>query len=818
MKLPSKKFGIRVAAAAARSVGVALAFAIFAAALLGSAPVWSQSAAVLSLVAVTTDTTAEGGDDLELRIGLPPSDVGSRVEVELTVIGTAVRGTDYSLIAAAPGLRIMLGTGGNSTLTLVVESAPAELSLRLRPRADDRISQGDRRLSLRLSRYRVEPASGAALDLTILDDEPPTVQQLRVGQNRDFACVVLNGGSVRCAGNDRDGKATPPPDLAPVAQLALGVGYSCALTVSGRVRCWGFAGNGRTSPPGDLEQVVQLVSSSAHSCALTALGQLRCWGFNFQNRAMPPEDDQGPFAQMAGGNAHNCALTVGGEVHCWGNNENGRATPPTGLDQVAQIGVGEAHSCALTVGGEVHCWGNNGNGRATPPMDLGKVVQLAVSFRHTCALTVGGQVRCWGSNASGRSTPPDNLGRVVQLAAGQDHTCARTDSGQLRCWGGIVIAVSSLPAGLVTAVDFYGICALLAEGSVYCGSGSQLIPPGLGAGGVVMSVWPRQLQLGQRAAIHFSDLRGRAAEAFTARFEVFGEGAADIGSYYRLLDSDGTPLVAEPDGSYRLEEGDAPMAWLEALVGGQGQPLRLYVLPLDPVPSGRRTAQRVELVNPEPFVGSLTLRMHGGARQLLTAAGMARVPLQLSLADSDGSPLSETSVFTARLQGMVSGDATVVPAGPFAITASDTVAGTAELMVIFGESAETTLHFSVAEPSTGTVLISMPTALRVTRLAPPDLDVDEDDRVGAEDVVLLLRFLSAGPDSPSSLEAGLQQRLESLLPEEDVVDLRLDLDGNSLVEPTDVRFLLRYLAGLRGLALGENVQPEHVEAVFPPNR
>ena len=503
MKLPAEEFGIRVAAAAARSVGVALAFAIFAAALLGSAPVWSQSAAVLSLVAVTTDTTAEGGDDLELRIGLPPSDVGSRVEIELTVIGTALAGSDYTLVAATPELEIMLGTGGNSTLTLSVDSAPAELNLRLRPRADDRISQGDRLLSLRISRYRVEPASGGtadlppALDLTIRDDEPPTVQQLRVGQNRDFACVVLNGGSVRCAGNDRDGKATPPADLAPVVQLALNVNHVCAVTVSGRVHCWGFAGNGRTSPPGDLEQVVQLVLGSAHSCALTVLGQLRCWGFNSQGRAMPPGDDQGPFAQMAGGDAHNCALTVGGEVHCWGNNENGRATPPMDLGKVAQIGVGEAHSCALTVGGEVHCWGNNRDGQATPPMDLGKVVQLAVSRRHTCALTVGGQVRCWGHNGNGRSTPQDDLGRVVQLAAGQDHTCARTDSGQLRCWGGIVIAVSSLPAGLVTAVDFYGICALLAEGSVYCRGNSRLIPPGLRAGGVVMSVWPRQLQLGQ---------------------------------------------------------------------------------------------------------------------------------------------------------------------------------------------------------------------------------------------------------------------------------------------------------------------------------
>ena len=792
MKLPAEKFGIRVAAAAARSVSIALAFAIFAAALLGSAPVWSQSAAVLSLVAVTTDTTAEGGDDLELRIGLPLSPVGRRVEIELIGSGTAVRGTDYSLIAATPGLRIMLGDEVNSTITLVVESAPAELRLRLRPRADNRISQGDRRLNLRLSHYRVVPEIGGttdlppALDLTILDDELPTAQQIQMGgaSFKDFACVLLNGASVRCWGDVTE-LDRPPANLGPVAQLAVGRTHSCALTVSGEVRCWGSDELGESSPPADLGPVTQLAGGRFHSCAVTVSGQVRCWGANFSAQSSPP-DDLGPVAQLGLGDSHSCVLTVSGVVRCWGSNGDGRSTPPDDLGLAIQLAVGYLHACALTVSGEVHCWGNDSNSLSSPPDDLGPVEQLAGGRFHSCAVTISGQVRCWGSRASDRlsvpSLPPSG---VKDIVAGWTSSCALLTAGSVRCWGG------SLDSG---------------------------VPEGLQPGDIVMSVLPQQLKVGQRAAIRFADLR-ETTGAFTARIEVFGEGAADVGRYYRLLDRDGmTPLVAEADGSYRLGMGDSPMAWLEALEGGQGQPLILYVLPLDPVPSLRRVAQPVELVNPEPFSGSLILRMHGGARQLLTAAGMAQVPLRLSLADSDGKPLNRLSVFTVRLQGMVSGDATVVPAGPFEITASDTVAGTAELMVIFGDSAETTLHFSVAEPSTGTVLISMPTALRVTR-ARPVLDVDEDDRVGTEDVIALIRFVGAGPDSPSSLEAGLQQRLESLFPEEeDVVDLRLDLNGDGLVEPTDVRFLLRYLAGLRGSALGEGVRQRQVEAVFQPNR
>ena len=51
-----------------------------------------------------------------------------------------------------------------------------------------------------------------------------------------------------------------------------------------------------------------------------------------------------------------------------------------------------------------------------------------------------------------------------------------------------------------------------------------------------MSVLPRQLLFGQRAAIRFAVL-GETTEAFSARIEIFGDGTAEFGSYYRLLDS-----------------------------------------------------------------------------------------------------------------------------------------------------------------------------------------------------------------------------------------------------------------------------------------
>ena len=686
--------GVGVAGRLLRSAGIVLACAVFASALLGSAPAWSQSlsASVLTFVAATTDTTTEGGDDVELSIGLPQSHVGSRVEIELTVISTALAGSDYTLVAADSTPAITLGTGQNSTLTLVVQAAPAELSLRLRPRAADRISQGDRFLNLRISRYRVVPETTTtatvdlppALDLTIRDDEPPTVQRIQVGLNVNFACVLLTGGSLRCAGNDRDGRATPPENLGPVAQFGVGGNSGCALTILGQLRCWGRESFGEiASPADDLGPFTQLVVGGFRSCALSDLGQVYCWGESEDGRSSPPDElgpggALGPVAQVALGDVHSCALTVLGAVRCWGSNENGdgRTIPPGDLGPVAQIVLGDDHSCALTVSGEVRCWGSIEDGRSTPPDELGPggtlgaVVQLAAGLDHTCALTELGELRCWGDDAGGQASPPDDLGPVAQLMLGRVHTCVRTVSGQLRCWGNFV-AVSSLPPGSVTAIDAAGECALLGEGSMVCPNNPELVPLELRLGEAVMSVWPRQLQPGQRAAIRFADLRD-TARAFSARIEVFGEGTADVSSHYRLLDHNGRPLSAEGNGIYLLGRrplpiaGEPPMGWLEATLDGRGS--RLYVRPLEllrsPVPrsarapSIRMVAQPVELVelSDRPFLAASADTLTEGAEEVqlsiwlppahtglrveleLLASGTARAGTDYTLLAADSPP------------------------------------------------------------------------------------------------------------------------------------------------------------------------------------
>ena len=385
------------------------------------------------------------------------------------------------------------------------------------------------------------------------------MQQLEVGADTDFACFLLSGGLLRCTGDDANGRATPPADLGLVTQIGVGVEHACALTVSAQPRCWGSDTDGRATPPDNLEAVTQLGVGFLHTCALTVLGQVHCWGSDTDGRSTPPS--------WAG---------AGGAVGGWAE---------------SQLRVDGGGSSALL--GQ-RCW----MVVPLPPDDLGPVTQLDLGDEHSCALTVLGSVRCWGSDADGRTMPPDDLGAVTQLDVGDEHSCALTVLGELRCWGGRVVDISSLPPGLVTAIESSGFCALLADGSLYCRPDRQdLAPPELRPGEVVMSVWPRQLEPGQRAAIRFADLRESTA-AFTARIEVYGDGVAELDRDYRLLDSSGQPL----DANSALLTGNPPMAWLEALTDDQILSLRVYVRPLGLLPASgstptiRLVTQSVELV------------------------------------------------------------------------------------------------------------------------------------------------------------------------------------------------------------------------------
>jgi alpha-tubulin suppressor-like RCC1 family protein len=328
------------------------------------------------------------------------------------------------------------------------------------------------------------------------------------------------------------GDALPFVDLGEWRVMSMGMShfYACAVLEGGKVKCWGENDYGqlglgdtrsRGAAPGEMGAALPTVDLGAgmhtirvtvgggHNCALSADARVKCWGRNsrgglgledVENRGDDPAEmgDALPFLNLGNnlevvaleaGTSHTCALLSGGHVKCWGNNASGQlglgdnehrgdepgemgdALPFVDVDgEVVSIGAGNRHTCALLTDGRVQCWGANDDGqlghedridRARPRVvDLGSgahVIQLAVGGRHACAVLADGTARCWGSNNSGqlgigqyrsRGPEPGDMGdnlpavdlgtdiEIVSMAPARGNfTCAHLLGDRVKCWG-----------------------------------------------------------------------------------------------------------------------------------------------------------------------------------------------------------------------------------------------------------------------------------------------------------------------------------------------------------------------------------------------
>lgn len=297
-----------------------------------------------------------------------------------------------------------------------------------------------------------EQARLTAVGVTGLD---AGVRALAVGV--DHSCVITAARRAKCWGANFDGRLGTGDDLnrgtptdvtglgdVDVLALAQGTAHGCALLEGGAVRCWGDNAQGQV---GDGSQqtrrsavavaglgtgVVAITAGAYHSCAITSAGAMRCWGLNH-------------VGQLGDGSTtdRNSPVAV------------------SGLDgDVIAIGAGEQHTCAVKRGGAVFCWGGNffgellGDGslqdRAVPgavPALASGVVDITLGLVHSCARLERGAIQCWGENNAGaigdnsqlsRPTPVGVAGLgsgVSQIDAGlAGQTCAVVD-GAARCWG-----------------------------------------------------------------------------------------------------------------------------------------------------------------------------------------------------------------------------------------------------------------------------------------------------------------------------------------------------------------------------------------------
>ena len=184
------------------------------------------------------------------------------------------------------------------------------------------------------------------------DDEHPaqkgeidvggTVVQYAAG---GAACVLLEGGTVRCwgaansalghptvtedVGDDEPPSSLPPVDLGgPARWVAGGSGYMCAVLESGAVRCWG--------------------GSEVHNNSWLGYGDGEVVGDDERPAQAGDIEVGGRVLEISSGayRWHNCAIMENGAVRCWGSNDNGQL----GYGHTQSIGDDEHPESA----GEVH--------------------------------------------------------------------------------------------------------------------------------------------------------------------------------------------------------------------------------------------------------------------------------------------------------------------------------------------------------------------------------------------------------------------------------------------------------------------------------
>lgn len=193
--------------------------------------------------------------------------------------------------------------------------------------------------------------------------------------------------------------------------------------------------------------------------------------------------------QVAAGQGHACALEEG-RVRCWGGTTReqmmGEGSPrkvPVRIDLPPAQGVAAGardRSCAVLDDGTVACWGFDG---AVHRLEgVADAVQVVLGGRQGCVRTTVGQVRCFDPSTGGPVGPAlEGLPRVVDLDAGEEHVCALAAEGTVWCWGaGDLGQLGRSPGGegpgkvdfladaVALGVGGYHGCAVRSGGSVVC--------------------------------------------------------------------------------------------------------------------------------------------------------------------------------------------------------------------------------------------------------------------------------------------------------------------------------------------------------------
>ena len=203
---------------------------------------------------------------------------------------------------------------------------------------------------------------------------PWTSNAVMISTGREFACSLLDDGSVYCWGNNNYGQ--------------LGDGTT---TYSGLPR--------EVLLPSD-RFAISIDSGDYHTCAVLDNGEMYCWGR--QN-----------YGNMGTGK---------GSISS--NNADYKIKVPVKVEipldkSVSFMGVGEYHGCAVMTDNSLWCWGYNNHGEIglgnvsssnneiiRKPMEIdmqfyNPIISIDLGPESTCTLHDDGLLNCWGENEYG---------------------------------------------------------------------------------------------------------------------------------------------------------------------------------------------------------------------------------------------------------------------------------------------------------------------------------------------------------------------------------------------------------------------------------
>lgn len=246
---------------------------------------------------------------------------------------------------------------------------------------------------------------------------------------RSLSGCVLDGGGVRCWGNQADLENNQPQNLSNPSKLAIAGSHACVIDDNG-VQCWGdsetYSRVPELSHPKKIEFVDQL---DLLACALDDHGTT-CWGRGYTGQVKETPNNLVNPTQVAAGTYHTCALGDNG-VSCWGGENEATVTVPE-LNYPTAISADRERSCALD-DDRVVCWGRRGT---TERDGFNNLTLMDGSEYGVCAVDDDG-LHCW-DNPYYDDYDLD-ISNIVKLAVEGRFVCVITENAlpegnKLSCW------------------------------------------------------------------------------------------------------------------------------------------------------------------------------------------------------------------------------------------------------------------------------------------------------------------------------------------------------------------------------------------------